>query len=268
MMRRLLLGATIFSLGCAGATTAGPAAEPGSPVGIAGFDTRQYPGAEAMRAWHDASPYRWVGLYLPAPCYTGTSWQGTRASLQDMGWGLAVLFVGEQDWDAMRAAGADTTTVAVEGARCTSANLTPANGELHAVAAADAAAAEGFETGTVIYLDVERVDSVSDRLAAYVRSWTAALLDDGRYVPGLYAHDHNAAALVAVATEVFLQRQRVEQPRLWVAKGSGFGIDRSPAESGHPAAVWQGLFNTRESWGGHELLIDVNVARTANPSGR
>ncbi len=36
------------------------------------------------------SPLRWVGYYLPAPCYTGTSWMGLRAALERMGWGMAV----------------------------------------------------------------------------------------------------------------------------------------------------------------------------------
>lgn len=235
--------------------------------GVPGFDTRDYPGEAPMRAWIDASPYRWVGYYLPAPCYTGTSWQGRRATLHGMGWGFAVLFVGEQDWSAMRAVGADTATVAVENPRCSSVNLTSDHGVRHAADAASATADEGFPNGTVVYLDVERVENVSTEMAAYVRAWAGALLDDGRYVPGIYAHDRNAAALVTILTEEFLRRQRVEQPRLWVAGGSGFDVRRSPAESGYPfATAWQGVFNTRESWGGHELLIDVNVATVADPS--
>ena len=56
-----------------------PRAEGPQPArGIPGFDTRDYPGDDAMRAWFGSSPYRWVGYYLPAPCYKGTTWSGRR----------------------------------------------------------------------------------------------------------------------------------------------------------------------------------------------
>lgn len=65
-----------------------------------GFDTYQYPGDRVMQAWRDdGSPYEWVGYYLPsAPCHKGTSWAGTRERLEGMGWGLAVIYVGQQTW--------------------------------------------------------------------------------------------------------------------------------------------------------------------------
>jgi len=64
-----------------------------------GFDTYAYPGDDVMRAWRDEAPYEWVGYYLPAPCHKGRSWVGTRERLADMGWGMAVLYVGQQTWD-------------------------------------------------------------------------------------------------------------------------------------------------------------------------
>jgi hypothetical protein len=173
----------------------------GGPVparGVPGFDTRDYPGDDVMRRWFAASPYRWVGYYLPAPCYTGTTWSGRRSALSQMGWGFAVLFVGEQDWSAMRAAPGDTVPVAEPGARCVTANLTAENGAAHAAAAEVAAAADGFPDATIVFLNVERVERVSPELEAYVRGWVATMLDRGRYTPGLYAHDVNAAELHAL----------------------------------------------------------------------
>lgn len=64
-----------------------------------GFDTYAYPGDEVMRAWRTEAPYEWVGYYLPAPCHSGVSWMGTRQRLADMGWGMAVIYVGQQTWD-------------------------------------------------------------------------------------------------------------------------------------------------------------------------
>lgn len=253
--------------------TAGAACAPlpvGGPIparGVPGFDTRDYPGDTTMRRWFEASPYRWVGYYLPSPCYTGTTWSGRRPVLRQQGWGFAVLYVGEQDWRAMRPAAGDTVPVAVEGARCTTANLTVENGARHAAEAEAAAAADAFPNGTVVFLNVERVERVSPELREYVRSWVATMLERGRYTPGLYAHDHNAAELYAVVAEEFVRRQRAERPRLWVARQAGFDIARSPIESGHAVAtVWQGRFDTRETWADVTLNIDVNVADSADPS--
>jgi hypothetical protein len=242
----------------------------GAPVparGVPGFDTRDYPGARVMRTWLAESPYRWVGFYLPAPCYTGTGWTGQRDALSAMGWGLAVLYVGEQDWAAIRPVAQDTEPVAAPGARCTRANLTEEDGAQHAAEAEAGAAADGFPPGTAIFLNVERVEQVSAELRAYVRTWARTLLERGRYVPGLYAHDHNARELYALLTEEFARQGRAERPRLWVARGAGFDLRRSPAESGHPfATAWQGRFDIREAWGGTTLTIDVNVADSPEPS--
>lgn len=260
---RILLLAVVTGAACAPL----PTVAPGVARGVPGFDTRDYPGDGTMRRWMDGSPYRWVGYYLPAPCYTGTTWTGRREVLRNMGWGFAVLYVGEQDWAAMQALPQDTVPVAAEGARCTSANLTPELAVQHAGEAQNATAGDGFPEGTVIFLNVERVERVSSRLLGYVRDWAGAVLDGGRYVPGLYAHDHNAAELFTVVAEEFARRGRVERPRLWVARGAGFDISRSPAESGYPvAAAWQGRFDIRETWEGVTLTIDVNVADSADPS--
>ncbi len=67
-----------------------------------GFDTYVYPGDDAMLAWRDDDvPYEWVGYYLPAPCHKSDSWSGKRATLTNMGWGLAVIYVGQQVWSGV-----------------------------------------------------------------------------------------------------------------------------------------------------------------------
>jgi len=63
-----------------------------------GFDTFAYPGDDAMHAWLSADKYRWVGYYLPAPCHNDDSWEGKRDTLSQMGWGMAVIYVGQQTW--------------------------------------------------------------------------------------------------------------------------------------------------------------------------
>src|SRR6185436_14515654 len=63
-----------------------------------GFDTNIYPGDRAMNAWKQSGEFEWVGYYLPAPCHKDESWSGTRSRLTQNGWGLAVIYVGQQTW--------------------------------------------------------------------------------------------------------------------------------------------------------------------------
>jgi hypothetical protein len=244
---------------------------PGEPTpdvarGVPGFDTRDYPGDTTMRAWLDHSPYRWVGYYLESPCFTGTGWDGARPRLAAMGWGMAVLFVGEQDWSEILPAA--QVIADPDAPRCTVSNLTGERGRTDGAAAASAAAAQGFPAGAAIFLNVERVERVSDALRDYIREWTVALLEDGRYAPAMYAHGHNADELRPIQVQAYAGAGDPRQPRLWVARTSGFSLVRGPGESGfQDAYIWQGVLDTRETWGGVTLRIDANVARSANPSG-
>lgn len=240
-----------------------------SAPGVPGFDTRGFPGDSAMKVWREASQYKWVGYYLQAPCFTNTSWSGKRKWLAALNWGLAVVYVGEQDWNsAQTVVPTDSSAQAArQGTHCTTMNLTPQNGAAHATAADSAMTAEGFTNGNVIFLDVELVHAVSPALADYVRTWVATMLDKGHFIPGLYVHEKNAGELYALANSEFNRRQRRDAPPLWVAKPSGFNIIFSPLQSGVTGAtVWQGVFNKSETWGGVTLTIDVDVANTPSPS--
>jgi len=96
MMRALLV---LFVTACTerGITNPGPTGNTHP-----GFDTSFYPGDATMSAWRQpASPYEWVGYYLQAPCHRDASWMGKRSTLTAMGWGLAVLFVGQQTFDGV-----------------------------------------------------------------------------------------------------------------------------------------------------------------------
>ncbi len=282
-MYRLRLLATVsfglvVSIACGGPAMVeappGPAVPP-EFRGHPGFDTRDYPGDAVMAAWRAESPYGWVGYYLPSPCYTGTTWSGRHAELRRQGWGMAVLYVGEQDWAAMGVSSAggslngavDSTAVAAPNPRCTRANLDEATGRSHGAAAAAAVVDEGFPLGSIVFLDVERVGAVSVALSEYVQGWLEAVVADGRVRPGLYVHRSNAAALLAVAERAYRAAEAVGSPSLWVAGTGGFDLSAAPGESGiSEADIWQGVLDAQESWGGTRLRIDRNVADRPDPS--
>ena len=150
--------------------------------------------------------------------------------------------------------------------RCTSTNLTEQNGRTHAIDAATRAMTAGFAPGTVIYLDVERVDQVSTAHAEYVGAWIGQLLDDSRYLPGLYLHGRNADALRAVAAAEYEERARFGGPRLWIASTAEFDVRAAPGESGFPdATIWQGALDVERRWADVTLRVDENVAAVGLP---
>lgn len=258
---RLVPIALLALAGCAQATgTSGPV--PAGRAAHPGFDTSLYPGTAAVQAWRTASPYRWIGFYLPAPCHRETSWVGKRAELERMGWGIAVLYVGQQAFE-------NSPTQEQQGGPiiCSRTLLTAEQGATDARDAIARAQAEGFPAGTVVFLDVERMQQVSPAMAAYYQAWTREVLTDRRYVPGTYAHRANAAALYLLSQAVYTAAGSSMTPPFWVAGGAGFTLDRAPADSGLPFAdIWQGALDVDREYGGVRLRIDENVATRPSPS--
>jgi hypothetical protein len=278
--------AAALAAACAPASGGGGVTPPGptprAAAGFAGFDTGIYPGDAAMRAWRQASPYVWVGYYLPAPCHRDVSWAGKREALVGMGWGTAVIYLGQQDWAATpnRAPAPDSTAATDSAAArpqqtaaatappaCSATNLTTPRGGTDAADAAARTAAEGFPSGTVLYLDVERVTTVSPALIEYVRAWVDGVLADGRYTPGIYVHRLNADPIALATRAAYAARGRAGDPPFWVTSPTGFALELPPTASGVPYAnVWQGPLDVRETYGGYTLQVDANVADTRSPS--
>lgn len=277
-----------------------------------GFDTYAYPGDNAMRAWFAGdAPYEWVGYYLPAtPCHKGESWSGKRATLTDMGWGLAVIYVGQQVWggsprqkiirtrwvtksvkqtrlvkgkivNGKRMKSRRVTRYvkkkvpvkevsyarAQPGQSCSTHLVSAARGRKDANDAIAKASIEGFARGTVIFLDIERMDRVPQAMRDYYKSWTERVLEDGTYRPGYYAHSFNAKLIYRDVAGEFVDAGRLEQPPFWIASGRGFSEDKQPHEVGHDfAKVWQGILDVVQTHNGVRLPIDVNVAAVRSPS--
>jgi Domain of unknown function (DUF1906) len=261
-----------------------------SSHGHLGFDTNVYPGDNAMDAWRRAGEYEWVGYYLGAPCHSDDSWSGKRAQLVRSGWGLAVIYVGQQTWGRSYAPTTRTvvvhkkkkghktrtyrmtrtTTIPVatsNDSRCGASFVNAAQGRIDARDAIDAARNEGFPIGTVVFLDVEYMTSVPQRMRDYYRAWTRAVLRDGRYKPGMYAHTRNASTIYDDVGAEFDKAGVAAEPAFWIAGTGGFTVDRAPTDVGHKfATAWQGLLDVVREHNGVRLPVDISVASVSSPS--
>lgn len=255
----LLVTGPLLLAGCAGPARA---PGPGQPV-YAGFDTSRFPGDDTARRWRAESPYEWIGFYLPAPCHRETSWVGTRQRLTGMGWGIAILYVGQQAFEGSAPPDPAGGTPII----CSRTLLTAEQGRRDARDAADQAQREGFAPGSIIFQDVENMRVIPDSMRAYYSAWQREMLADGRYLPGTYAHQLNAVALLPLAEEAYREVGRTETPPFWVAGGSDFSLDRPAWSIGLPfVRIWQGALDVDRSWAGRTLRIDENVATSASPS--
>jgi glycoside hydrolase-like protein len=245
-----------------------------------------------MSAWlAPASPYRWVGYYLAAPCHRDASWMGKRATLNSMGWGFAVIYVGQQTFegipfkdapfDRSLAVRADSLAPARAGIMvpptsaelanatvvCSRTLLSAEQGVTDAIDAATKAASEGFPNGTVIYLDIEPMTVIPSSMEAYYRAWLGQVIADGRFRPGVYVAKANAAAIYDGARQVYADMHADGSALFWVASPSDFSVNKSPQDVGVTfASVWQGPQNVTQGWNGISINIDIDVAATASPS--
>jgi hypothetical protein len=236
-----------------------------------------------MTAWRrPSSPYYWAGYYLAAPCHRDVTWTGKYATLNAMGWGLAVIYVGQQDWtqipqsvvvrgarETSRAAESPATNVIGSGqfAVCSASLLSADQGTAEAADAVAKLRAEGFPVGSTVFLDVEYVSFVTPPLLEYYRAWITGVLKDGRYKPGIYAAKFNATTLRGAALDAYKAAGSSADPPFWIASSSGFSIMQAPTAVGLDyAKLWQGGYDLTETYGGIKLFIDANVAVVKSPS--
>ena len=269
-------------------------------AGHPGFDTGEYPGDDAMRAWRNGnSPYEWTGYYLPSPCHPDGGWSGKRETLTAMGYGLAVLYVGQQTWGRKPGAphmipvkvahrvrvrvgiGRRRHTVSrvvtrtvmrrapppAKDVTCDADFVSGARGRVDGLDAAARTAEEGFARGTVVFLDLERMDYMHQQMRDYYSAWVKALLEDGRYRPGIYVHSYNADIVHADVKAIYAASGIRDEPPFWVAKSEGFELTKLPTEVGHAfATVWQGVLDVEQTFNGKRIKLDVNVAGSPSPS--
>jgi len=225
----------------------------------AGFDTDIHPGL-AQLAWLKAhTNLQWCGYYLaPAPSHADTSWMGQRELLLAQGWGMALIFVGQQTVGpgSHRAVGPQGST---DGAM-----------------AAELAARDGFPPRSCIFLDWEDGSDPSQDAQAYIRAWATAVTE-GRYQPGIYCAHHLAPGMAALIGQL----DPASAVRIWAWKVTTAAAhpydgsiacfpDADPAGCGYTAAVaWQCQQNCEIALPGPpagSMQVDLSSAILADPS--
>ncbi|HVE84642.1 MAG TPA: glycoside hydrolase domain-containing protein [Myxococcales bacterium] len=218
-------------------------------MGFAGFDTSVYPGDDVMKGLKESTNLRWCGFYLaPSPSHPNKSWMDRHSALAEMGWGFAVVYVGQQ-----------------ESTGPGSHVLTTDQGKIDGADACTLAAQAGFARGTALFLDIEAGGAISASTAAYVRGWAPAVRDQG-YVPAAYCSHTAVKSIEALGLEM----------RFWIFKlktSDASGHKPAPYKEDDPAStgitsaiVWQWAQNVTIDSAKGKLNVDLDTGTTSNPS--
>ena len=126
---------------------------------------------------------------------------GNWRALLQQGWGLAILYVGHQ--------------VQV----CGSDDLSRVTGQAHGRATVSLMATnEQLPNGCAVFVDVESFDPpLPQEMSDYLRGWIRALLNDGRFKPGVYCHTASANDLLLASQQEYADAGLPSgRPFLWV----------------------------------------------------
>jgi hypothetical protein len=160
-----------------------------------GMHIMVFPGPDMMQRLFESGAFTWTGYYLaPTPDRKDRSWVGMRSLLVNQGWGLAPVYLGQQqhfqtvvvDWydPALHPEG---PVAAAE-----------AQAETDAAQAVRLMEDEGFPSGSVVFFDVEDEGAAgTPGYFAYVNHWLAHLPNivsagGSSYAPGIYIGQNHA----------------------------------------------------------------------------
>lgn len=246
-----------------------------------GFDRNVYPGEQAMTTLRNT--FVFTGYWLTNPPGESTdSWLGKRSLLRAQGWGFLVLANGRLDAEILKAQKAGVAPAAL--------------GQQDAAKAVASARREGFPPHTIVFLDQEEGGRLLAEQAAYLLGWTEAVAATG-YRPGVYASGQQVQDAPGVKIDTVEDiRTRVKSGHLHEVAVFD-ALDQCPPAPGctvhaRPLSatpdpgvlVWQYAQSPRRpeitrscaatyasdgncyAPGGPGLFLDMNVARSADPS--
>ena len=225
-----------------------------------GFDRSVMPSPAQFDALRDANAsLAWCGYYLaPTPDRKDTSWLGNRSNLLANGWNPVPIYLPSRPATVVKPNGAGAAEAATEGPQ-----------------AVELTKAEGFPSGTYIYLDIEAGDAFNDKGSGYVSAWAQEIIDAG-FQPGIYC-SHKLARQV---TKILDDMQPSPNARLWVFKVKTVNdhplkpdlpqqVASSPTGAAPNATMWQFEQNAvieDSSTILDGLKIDLNMSDVKDPS--
>jgi Domain of unknown function (DUF1906) len=258
-------------------STSVPGGQKENSSGYLGFDRNDYPGDAAMGELR--KEFAFAGYWLtPAPGEKTNPWAGKRKTMEAQGYGFVLLVRGRAG-NAIRTAGSARE-----------------RGVADAREAARNAKVEGFASGAIIFLDVEEGGRLPAVYHGYLKAWADELVKLG-FRPGVYCSgivvDEGGGATIVTVDDI----RTNEAPRefaYWVFNDAcppspgcvSVANPPLPSASGvKEAAVWQFVRSPREKEtaakcsgyaedencyaaadAARKWHLDMNVARTANPS--
>jgi hypothetical protein len=195
-----------------------------------GFDANNYPGDDALPTLKQKFSFAGYWLNNP-PGAKANSWIGKRWLLSKYGFGFLVLFNGRLERELKSLSRAATL------------------GSSDAAASADAASAEGFPGGTIIFLDQEEGGRMESDQMAYIVAWIDGVIAAG-YRAGIYCSGMPASEgrgqFVVTANDI-LNRLGPRKATFFVyndgcppSDGCAYGHAPEPSQSGVAfASIWQ-----------------------------
>lgn len=214
-----------------GAVAVAQAAAPSVASAYLGFDRNTYPGDANLATLRQTFSFTGYWLNRPPSARTNT-WLGKRKTIEDAGLGFVILFNGRL-YDELK-------------------NVARAKmlGRSDAQAAVAAARHEGFQAGTVIFLDQEQGGRMLAAQKSYIYTWvdgvTRAGFEAGVYCSGIAAPEDDGGSIVTA--DDIRQSAGGRKIIFWVTNDAcppapGCAFPRTPprpADSGLPYAdLWQ-----------------------------
>jgi hypothetical protein len=222
-------------------------------MAFAGFDRSSFPGEAIMQKLRSTTNLRFCGYYLaPAPSHSDTSYMGKLSFLQNLGFGIVPLYVGEQ--------------VVGPGSR----NPSSAKGTTDGNDAVEMMRSEGFADGSCVYLDLENGPPLNRSglpLSEYVNSWCDAV-SDGGFLPGIYCSHSLAGEIQQLQPNARIFAFRVTTTAPHEVPGPPFP-EPDPDGSGFADAfAFQHQQNALISVPGEakRLQVDLDSANAEDPS--
>jgi len=213
------------------------------------MDISIYPGDVVMDHLIETTNLEWCGFYLgPAPSHPDPSWMGQRARLVKTGWGLAPIYVGQQD----------------PGGPGSHA-LTAAQGRLDGDQASSLAKAAGFPIGSVVYLDIEAPAPLTQATSEYLVQWVE-VVTALEYRAGVYCSHHIVAALAALDLDLVFWIYKISEADNGGIKPQPFKDDDPPTIAGINTTGWQWTQNCTIVTLNGNLTVDLDTAATSDPS--